>query len=210
VRGDKFGQVDDVLHVRGRRAEELGRRPGAAREEVPVRLHRRHQPSGLHRLRQVRPHPLPLMLPYSPCAAWLVQTRCGRTDTTCWCQRFDDEASASTSGWRLVARLVDHQPTLITPMMKAQSSHLFTHVPSRRPAWLHNTGAGGRRQRDTTCKAFCSAQGRSAVEDHPGQGRYVCRPRPNKALHTIRMGWTGFEVRRLSTCADVQPAALAA
>ena len=37
------------------------------------------------------------------------------------------------------------------------------------------------------------------MEDHPGQGRYVCRPRPNKSLHTIRMGWTGFEVRRMST-----------
>lgn len=107
------------------------------------------------------------------------------------------------SNWHCTSRLADHMTTLNTPPMKA-------HFHSRRPAWLHNTGAGGRRQRDTTCKAFCSAQGRSAVEDHPGQGRYVCRPRPNKALHTIRMGWTGFEVRRMSTFADVQPAAITA
>lgn len=71
--------------------------------------------------------------------------------------------------------------------------HRYSYSGCPAPVWLNIRALGHRSAAMTTCQSVCAASRRAAVEDVPGQGRYVCRPNPAHSDSSIRIGWSGYQ-----------------
>jgi hypothetical protein len=70
--------------------------------------------------------------------------------------------------------------------------YAFNGCPA--PIWKPHGGVGGKAAAATSCRSVCEAYGhRKAVEDTPGQSRFVCRPSPPPGQSSTRIGWAAFQ-----------------
>lgn len=93
----------------------------------------------------------------------------------------------------LLSNFRNHIDWIMSAIIAEQAHHVSASrkpepFAARRPIWKLHSGSR------TSCRSTCESYGhRNAVEDTPGQSRYVCRPTPPAGQSSTRIGWAAYQ-----------------